>query len=268
MNVQILTFKGIPYQVKLNDGEEHRRQLDDRFINAVAEATLPEDNIIMGRKWEQSSTRYGTPEEVFTEVIEEINALHDDETLKEMVSEAKSKQPPKPKAYRKVNVEEFKAAADWKERLSLLDHMKNPDKDDYELLSLALRDEKMQVRRTAVYLLAMIEDSETLQYLKTGLEDKAVPVRRTAGDGYSDLGLKEGLQDMYPLLDDKSPIVRWRAAMFIYEVGDEESLPYLYEHKEDPQYDVRLQKEMAIARIEKGEAAMGSVWKQIQERER
>lgn len=222
MNVQVLTFKGIPYQIKLNDGEEHRRQLDDRFVNAVAEATLPEDNIIMGRKWEQSSTRYGTPEEVFMEVTEEINALYDDETLKIMVAEARQKQPPKPKEYRKVTVEEFKAAADWKERLNLLDHMENPGKDDYEVLSLALEDEKMQVRRTAVYLLAMIEDKETLQYLNIGLQDKAVPVRRTAGDGYSDLGFKEGLRDMYPLLDDRSPIVRWRAAMFIYEVGDEE----------------------------------------------
>lgn len=252
----------------MNDGEEHRRQLDDRFVEAVAEATLPEDNIIMGRKWEQTSTRYGTPDEVFTEVIEEINALYDEETLKNRIAEARSKQPPKPKEYRKVSVAEFKAAADWKARLNLLDHMANPGKDDYELLSIALQDEKMQVRRTAVYLLAMIEDEETLEYLKTGLADKAVPVRRTAGDGYSDLGFKEGLRDMYPLLDDRSPIVRWRAAMFIYEVGDDESLPYLYEYKEDSQYDVKLQKEMAIARIEKGEAAMGSVWKQIQERER
>lgn len=268
MNVQVLTFKGIPYQIKLNDGAEHRKQLDDRFVNAVAEATLPEDNIIMSRKWEQNSTRYGTPDEVFTEVIEEINALFDEETLTKLVEEAKSKQPPSPKQYRKLSVQEFKDAEDWKERLNLLDHMENPTKDDYELLELALQDEKMQVRRTAVYLLAMIEDKETLPYLKKGLEDKAVPVRRTAGDGYSDLGLKEGLNDVYPLLDDRSPIVRWRAAMFIYEVGDKESLPYLYEYQEDPQYDVRLQKEIAIARIEKGEEAMGSVWKQIQERER
>lgn len=254
--------------MKLNDGQEHRQQLDDRFVNAVSEATLPEDNIIMGRRWEQSSTRYGTPEEVFKEVVEEINALYNDETIGRLVTEARDKLPPAPKEYRRVGVQEFKNAADWKERLYLLDHMANPTKDDYELLVLALQDEKMQVRRTAVYLLAMIEDEETLQYLKTGLEDKAVPVRRTAADGYSDLGLKEGLKDIYPLLDDRSPIVRWRAAMFVYEVGDADSLPYLYEFQDDSQYDVKLQKEIAVTRIEKGEAALGSVWKQIQERER
>src|SRR5699024_4775692 len=152
VNVQVLTFKGIPYQIKLNDGEEHRKQLGDRFVNAVTEATMPEDNIIMGRKWEQNSTRYGTPEEVFTEVIEEINALYDEDTLDKLVEEAKSKQPPSPKQYRKLSVQEFREAEDWKERLNLLDHMENPTKDDYELLGLALQDEKMQVRRTAVYL--------------------------------------------------------------------------------------------------------------------
>jgi len=56
--------------------------------------------------------------------------------------------------------------------------------------------------------------------------------------------------------------------MFIYETGTEESLPHLKAHQNDSQYDVRLQIEMAIARIEQGEDALGSVWKQIQERER
>ncbi|WP_316640047.1 virulence factor [Salinicoccus roseus] len=238
------------------------------FLKAVEEATLPEDNIILLRKWEDYGTRYGEPEEIFGELLEELDALYDEKRLAELVREAQTKSTPEPKRYFKVSVYDFRSKEDWKDRLWLLNHMETPTEADYEVLSLALEDEKMQVRREAVSLLAMIEEKTTLKYLKRGLEDRSVPVRRTAGDAYSDLGYVEGLEDIYPLLDDRSPIVRWRAAMFIYEVGNEDSLPHLKAHTDEPQYDVRLQIEMAIARIEQGEAALGSVWKQIQERER
>ena len=261
-------FKGIPYQVKLNDGTEHRRELPARFTEAVTEATLPEDNIIFDRKWEILSTRYGTPDEVFTEVIEEIEALYPQDTLKGLVEEAKNRVQPEPMKYFKVPLDEFKNTADWKERLYILNHFDTPDESDYPLLEYALHDEKLQVRRMSVSLLAMIEMPETLKYLKIAMADRAIPVRRTAADAYSDLGFKEGLPDMHKALGDKNPIVRWRAAMFIYETGDESSLPVLKAHQEDPQYDVRLQIEMAIARIEQGEDALGSVWKQMQNRER
>lgn len=212
--------------------------------------------------------RFGNIDDVFNEVIEEIEALYNTETLQQLITEAKARKTPEPKRYFDVTKKDLGEAEDWKRRLYLLDHMNTPSKTDYDTLNFALGDEKMQVRRAAVSLLAMVEEPETLPYLKTGLQDRSVPVRRTAADAYSDLGLKEGLDDMYPLLSDKSPIVRWRAAMFVYEVGDETSLPHLYDAKEDAQYDVRLQKEIAIARIEEGEEALGSVWKQIQERER
>ncbi|WP_411841846.1 virulence factor [Salinicoccus sp. HZC-1] len=268
MTTQVLTFKNIPYQIKLNDGEEHRRQLPERFVNAVSAATLSEDNIILLRKWEDYGIRYGEPEDIFVELSEEIEALYNAERLNQLIEEAKNKKTPEPKQYFKVSLSDFRSKEDWKERLWLLDHMETPTQDDYEVLGIALEDEKMQVRREAVSLLAMIEEKETLPYLRTGLNDKSVPVRRTAGDAYSDLGYAEGLPDMYKALGDKSPIVRWRAAMFIYETGTEESLPHLKAYQNDSQYDVRLQIEMAIARIEQGEEALGSVWKQIQERER
>ena len=254
--------------MKLNDGEEHRRQLPDRFTQAVTAATLPEDNIIFSRKWESLSSRYGSPEDVFTEVIEELEALYPADVLKQMTDEAKNRVQPAPKKYFKVSLEDFKNTEDWKERLYMLSHFDTPDAADYPLLSHALDDEKMQVRCIAVSLLAMIESKETLQYLSQAMKDRAVPVRRTAADAYSDLGFKEGLTDMYEALGDKSPIVRWRAAMFIYEMGDESSLQALRPHQDDSQYDVRLQIEMAITRIEQGESALGSVWKQMQNRER
>lgn len=261
-------FKGIPYQVKLNDGTEHRRALPERFTQAVTDATLPEDNIIFDRKWEGLSTRYGSPEDVFTEVIEEIEALYPEAALDALVVEAKKRVQPAPMKYFKVSLDQFKNTEDWKARLYMLNHFDTPNERDYPLLEHALHDEKMQVRRMSVSLLAMIEVPKTLNYLKVAMSDRAIPVRRTAADAYSDLGFKEGLEDMHIALGDKNPIVRWRAAMFIYESGDDTSLRVLKAHQNDPQYDVRLQIEMAIARIEQGEDAPGSVWKQMQDRER
>ena len=66
-------------------------------------------------------------------------------------------------------------------------------------------------------------------------------------------------------LFDKNKLVRWRAAMYFYEVGDLDALPALKEAMEDEEYEVKLQMRMAIARIEGGEEAKGSVWKQMSE---
>lgn len=47
---------------------------------------------------------------------------------------------------------------------------------------------------------------------------------------------------------------------------DESSLTYLEQHLEDSAFDVKLQVQMAYERIKNGEAAVGSVWKQIANR--
>ncbi|WP_238315989.1 virulence factor [Nosocomiicoccus massiliensis] len=263
--MELLSFKEIPYQIKLNDGEV-REALNDDFLNAVEAATLPEDNIIFSRKWESLGYYYGELNDVLTEVKEEIGALYTKERLTNLVKAAKENKQPEPKRYFKIDLDTFKQEEDWKKRLYYLNHFDTPDEGDYEILSYALNDSKVQIRRMAVSLLAMIEKEETLNYLKQALQDKSVTVRRTAGDAYSDLGLKSGLKDMCPLLDDKSPIVRWRAAMFVYEVGDDSSLPFLYQYREDSSYECKLQKELAISRIEEGERALGSVWKQMEKR--
>jgi len=127
-------FKGIPYQVKLNDGTEHRRELPARFTQAVQDATLPEDNIIFDRKWETLSTRYGTPDDVFTEVIEEIEALYPADMLTVLVEEAKNRVQPAPMKYFKVPLDKFKNTEDWKERLYILNNFDTPDESDYPLL--------------------------------------------------------------------------------------------------------------------------------------
>jgi HEAT repeat protein len=54
--------------------------------------------------------------------------------------------------------------------------------------------------------------------------------------------------------------------MFLYEVGDETALPALKQAEDDPEFEVSMQVKMAIERIEGGEEAKGSVWKQMTER--
>src|SRR5699024_2429596 len=111
----------------------------------------------------------------------------------------------------------------------------------------------------------MIEDKRVLPLLYQGLHDKIVPVRRTAGDCMSDLGFVEAMDEMAKTLQDKSKIVRWRAAMFLFEVGDESVLPALKAAQDDPEFEVKIQINMAIERIEGGEEAKGSIWKQMTE---
>ncbi|HDX8239845.1 TPA: HEAT repeat domain-containing protein, partial [Staphylococcus aureus] len=105
-----------------------------------------------------------------------------------------------------------------------------------------------------------------LPYLYKGLRDKSPVVRRTAGDCISDLGYPEALPEMVLLLDDPQKIVRWRAAMFIFDEGNAEQLPALKAHINDNAFEVKLQIEMAISRIENGDEALGSVWKQMANR--
>jgi HEAT repeat protein len=53
--------------------------------------------------------------------------------------------------------------------------------------------------------------------------------------------------------------------MFLYEAGDERALPALKKAENDPEFEVSMQIKMAIERIEGGEEAKGSVWKQMTE---
>lgn len=51
----------------------------------------------------------------------------------------------------------------------------------------------------------------------------------------------------------------------MYEVGTEEAVPALKEAEDDSEFEVALQVKMALARIQGGEEAKGSVWKQMTE---
>ena len=111
----------------------------------------------------------------------------------------------------------------------------------------------------------MIKDKAVLPGLYKGLHDSSPAVRRTAGDCLSDLGFEDAMLEMAQALQDKNKLVRWRAAMFLYESGDESVLSALKQAENDPEFEVALQVKMAIDRIEHGEEAQGSVWKQMTE---
>ncbi|ADH99587.1 virulence factor [Salisediminibacterium selenitireducens] len=267
VTVQVQEFKGIPMQVKIQSAdEEHRTGLSERFIHAVAEATMPDDNVVMERKWKEKRARYGELDEVAKAVAEEIEATYSDERIAELIEYAKNPDVAARSAeskWIKVTTDMFQKE-DWKDRFALLEQM-NPELEDLEVLDMALHDDNASIRRLAVVYLSMLEDEKVIPYLEKAMSDRSVSVRRTAGDGFSDIGSKSGIPVMIKALQDKSKLVRWRAAMFLYEEGDESAISALKDAEDDPEFEVALQAKMARARIEGGEEAKGSVWKQMTE---
>ncbi|WP_160722158.1 conserved virulence factor C family protein [Bacillus sp. USDA818B3_A] len=269
IKVEIQMFKDIPLQVKLTDSSTERRfGMPDYFLKAREEAQLAEDNYILLRKWQNAGVRYGEFDQIGQEVVEELIAAYPKERLEVLVTKAQNEDTPmiqkvKP-ARRKVTSEDL-TNPDWQIRYQLLEQMDDPELEDLPMLEQAINDEKPSIRRLATVYLGMIKEKEVLPLLYKALKDKTVTVRRTAGDCLSDLGFAEAAEEMAKALKDTSKLVRWRAAMFLYEEGDEKSLRALKEAENDPEFEVSLQIKMAIERIEGGEEAKGSVWKQMTE---
>src|SRR5690625_2090256 len=269
ITIYVQMLRGIPMQVKVEDGEEERRfGLPERFTDAVMDASEASDNVMFAREWvEQDHGSYGNIHEIGRQVAEEITATYDQARLDELVKLAFKEDGHEIRdtihKQENISMEEFNDP-DWRVRYAALDRL-DPSLDHIEILDKALEDDNSSVRRLATAYLGMIEKPDVLPYLYKALKDRAVNVRRTAGDCLSDLGYREAMPEMIKTLKDKSQIVRWRAAMFLYEVGDESALPALEEAKDDPEYEVRLQIQMAIDRIKGGEKAKGSIWRQMAE---
>ncbi|MEY9976786.1 conserved virulence factor C family protein [Lysinibacillus sp. RC79] len=266
--VHVQFYKQVPLQVKVFDNQrEHRVSCGERFVEAFNKIieTVVDENYIFQRKWIDYGVRYGELEEIAEAVKEEIDVTYSEERLAEIVAMINDSEKTIEKQTKlKITVEQFKQP-EWEKRFQLLDKMADPELDDLPLLELALQDEQMSIRRLATVYLGMIEDVAVVPYLEKALQDKSAAVRRTAGDCMSDLGFVEFEDAMQKALQDKNKLVRWRAAMYLYEVGTEKSLAALKAAAEDKEFEVKLQVKMAIARIEQGEEAKGSVWKQMTE---
>lgn len=264
VQVELQTFKDIPIQIKLTTGQEEKRLgLSERFLQAMEKVQKEDDNFILLRRWKNLGIRYGELDQLAEQIAEEIEASYPDERLQSLVERALRPQADIPVRKLIKLTPEMLDEPDWRKRYQLLEQMEDPTIDDLPVLEKALNDEHASIRRLAVVYLGMIEDRRVLPLLYKALKDKTVPVRRTAGDCLSDLGFPEAMHEMSKALQDKSKIVRWRAAMFLYEVGDASVLPALKAAANDPEFEVRLQIQMAIERIEGGEEAKGSIWKQM-----
>ncbi|TSB46969.1 conserved virulence factor C family protein [Alkalicoccobacillus porphyridii] len=267
VTVQLQMFKDIPMQIKLTDGEQEKREgLPERFATAIAAAQLPEDNVVLERKWVDQGVRYGELDVIAKEVAEEVSASYPQRRLDALIKSAVNRDENQVSAFedRYTVTLEMLEDEDWRKRYEALDQM-NPKLSDLPVLEKALNDEKASIRRLAVVYLGMLEDESILPYLYQALQDPSITVRRTAGDCVSDLGDPAAIPAMITSLQDKSKLVRWRAAMFLYEEGDETAIDALKEAEKDAEFEVALQAKMALERIEGGEKAKGSVWKQMTE---
>ncbi|MED4648879.1 conserved virulence factor C family protein [Bacillus inaquosorum] len=268
VKVFVQMFSGIPMQVKLTDGErEERFGLPERFQQAILKLRSEASNVVFERAWKEQGVRFGDFNEIGHDVTEELQAAYSDERLKRLTEAAaqgkgEAKQAVQRKSY-KVTLDMLDDE-DWKKRYAHLEQM-DPKEEDIPVLQKALDDPKVSIRRQAVVYLGMIEIPDVLPLLYKALEDKAVSVRRTAGDCLSDIGDPQAIPAMIKSLSDSSKLVRWRAAMFLYEVGDESAIEALRAAEDDPEFEVSLQVKMALERIEHGEEAKGSVWKQMTE---
>lgn len=270
IRVFIQKFRDLPMQIKLLvEGEEIRVGLPERFMEAIMKAQSAASNIILERRWEEQTPRYGEVDDIEKDLLEEISAAYSQERIDAIVKQIVTGQTDADSLdgpFHKVTLEMLDNP-DWRERYAALDRM-DPSLEDIPVLEKALNDEKVSIRRLATVYFGMLEDASVLPYLYKALQDKTVTVRRTAGDALSDIGDPAATQAMIKALKDPSKIVRWRAAMFLYEVGDESAVSALKDAQNDPEFEVALQVKMALERIQGGEDAKGSVWKQMTEARR
>ncbi|SNT29242.1 HEAT repeat-containing protein [Bacillus sp. OK838] len=267
--VAIQQFKGIPMQIKASDSQHEKRfALPEYFIKGIAAAQKEDDNVVMLRKWKDYGVRYGDMEDIVKEVSDELIAAYPEERINRLVAAAKemvdTKETFLKRPKNKLTAEMLNDES-WEKRYQALEQMEDPTVGDIPVLDMALSDSKVSIRRLAVVYLGMIEDRKVLPSLYKAMKDKSAAVRRTAGDCLSDLGFEEAMGEMSQALSDRNKLVRWRAAMFLYEAGNETTLPLLKQAEQDPEFEVALQVKMAIDRIENGEEAKGSVWKQMTE---
>jgi hypothetical protein len=269
--VLVQMYRGIPIQIRVRTGRsETRAGLPERFAKAVSDAAGA--TMIRERVLHELGVRYGEPAEIAAEVAQEIDAAYPDERLKELVEHARAMgtgeqaaPPPDRTPLTPEQVAERLDSPDWQVRYAALERLQ-PEPAALPVIARALRDEKASLRRLAVVYLGDLRTPEAMQLLIEALRDPSPAVRRTAGDTLSDIGDPIAIGPMIRALSDPNKLVRWRAARFLYEAGDESAVEALRTAAEDTEFEVALQAKMALERIERGEAAAGSVWQQMTKR--
>ena len=262
--VSMQVFRDIPMQVRVAGGAaEIRRGLGRRFDAAVKRAMPAARNPLMERRWVDLGTRYGDSEEVADSVTAEMRALYDTDRLARLTDRALSSDPSEPEAKpdRKTLIGDLEDP-DWRARYRALRRLGSDAGLLPKIIALA-GDAHLSVRRQAIVLLGLSRDERAEAPLRDALRDPIAAVRRTAGDALNDLGNPEVAGAMAETLTDNSALVRWRAARFLFELGDDRALPSLRAARDDQVFEVRMQIEQAIERIESGARPEGPVWQRM-----
>ncbi|GGG63107.1 virulence factor [Paenibacillus radicis (ex Gao et al. 2016)] len=269
-HVFVQMFRGIPMQVRVKTGErEARSALPPKFGEAVAEAAGA--SMIRKRRLEELGVRYGELEEIAADIVKELDAAYTEERLRALIEAAQAlgpgEEPVVPARPAPLSAEEIAErlqSPEWQVRYAALERIGNAEPELLPVLAQALSDENMSVRRLAVVYLGDLRDTpEAMPHMIEALRDKSAAVRRTAGDTLSDWGNPAATGPMIEALRDKNKLVRWRAARFLYEIGDESAIEALRLAAQDAEFEIQLQAQMALERIERGEEAAGSVWQQM-----
>jgi len=246
--VLVQMYRGIPIQVRVRTGDsEFRSAVSPKFAEAVQVAAG--SSMIRERKLEEFGVRYGEPEEIAAEIVRELDAAYTEDRLQSLIEAAQAMGSsaeaegaaayvrPAPLSAEEV-LEQFHSP-EWQHRYAALERF-TPELESLHVLEAALKDSNTSVRRLAVVYLG-----------------------DTAGDTLSDLGDPAAIGPMIEALGDKNKLVRWRAARFLYEAGDESAIEALRIAAQDEEFEIKLQAQMALERIERGEEAAGSVWQQM-----
>jgi hypothetical protein len=266
--VYVQVFRGIPMQIRVKTPwREVREGLPERFVRAATEAGMASPNLIKERKLEDHGTRYGEPEAIAREVMQELEAAYPDERLQALIERSrtmKTDDEPMPEPERLSREEALAAlgSPDWRLRYRAVERLE-PVPDNLDVLAKALVDEHVSVRRLAVVWLGEVKGERARELLCRAMEDPSPVVRRTAGDTLSDMGDPAAGETMIRALSDPSKLVRWRAARFLYDLGDHRAVEALRRAAEDEEFEVALQARMALERIEGGREAEGTVWQQM-----
>jgi hypothetical protein len=266
VQVLVQTLRGIPYQLKLTqDNIEKRFALPEPFQKALLQIQGVTTNVILERTWMDQGVRYGKPEEIKEQLIAEYSAMYNEKRLKRLVTHALTAKSGNLQTEQKKTADEVKEAfqlPNWEDRYAALAEWE-PSKEEISILEDALQDAAIAIRRQAVVFLGYIGGKEVLPYLYQAMNDTSAVVRRTAGDTLSDIGDPDALSTMCHALTDKNKLVRWRAARFLFEVGDKTAIPALQQAINDPEFEVKMQAQIALERIDRGEEASGTVWQQM-----
>ncbi|TCP62727.1 conserved virulence factor C family protein [Baia soyae] len=265
VKVEIQKLKGIPIQVKLTRGTEEKRfGLPERFTTSMMAIQKGVSNYVYERRWLEQSPRYGDLQGIGAQLVEELVAAYSEKRLSMLVDFALH-----PEVYQKdkttFSTEQVRAdfsSSEWEVRFAALDQWEVAI-DGLDILEKAIEDPQTSIRRQATVILGQLEDDRVFPLLMRALEDSSAVVRRTVGDTLSDLGNPVAIPAMCKALSDRNKLVRWRAARYLFEVGDVTAIPALQKAIHDEEFEVQLQAQIALKRIESGEEASGTVWQQM-----